>query len=203
MDSIESGGKKITGNEVWLPVVGYESLYEVSDLGNVKSKDKLIMYPQGRSELRKGRIMRIVVNSRNGYCYVGLTKNHKQKGKRVHILVAMAHIPNPNNLPEVNHEDFDKENNSKCNLKWCDRYYQNQHSAKKEGRKWQNHRLGKSGFENPASKPVMVFTLDNKEVGFYESGSLAAKDTNSNQTKVSACCIGKRKSHNNLKFQFA
>lgn len=190
-------------NEKWKSVLGYEGLYEVSDTGRVRSRNRLIIYPDGRKEIRVGRIMKLMVNSRNGYCYVGLTKRRKRTGNRVHILVAQSHIPNPNKLPEVNHDDFIRTNNKKTNLSWCDRITQSQHAAKRPGRKWQRHRLGKTGLQNPASKPVLVINLSGKKIGYYESGVLAAKATGSNQTKVSSCCLGKRQSHNNLKFQFA
>lgn len=184
------------------PLTGYEEFYEISPLGIIRSFNRTIKYPNGRIEIRKSRILKPVLNKRNGYLYIGLTKNLTQKLFRLHRVVAENFIPNPNNLPEVNHEDYNKQNNTVENLVWCDRFYQNQHSAKKPNRKWQSHRLGKTGKYNPKSKPVEVKTIDGELIGIFESGILAAKATNSHQTKVSSCCIGKRKSHNNLIFRF-
>lgn len=190
--------------EEWLPVVGFEGYYEVSNYGSVRSVKRTISYPSGRIQVYKSILRKLTVNHYNGYVYVGLTnKEHKQSQHRVHRLVARAFIPNPDNLPEVNHEDFDKQNNAVSNLKWCDKFYQNQHAAKKEGRQWQNHRKGMVGCLNPASKPVVATGLDGHPIGYYESGILAAKALGVNQAKVSACCRGKRKHTKGIKFEFS
>lgn len=68
-------------NEIWKPVVGYEGLYEVSNLGRVKSLPR---------HSTKGGIMKLYTNNRNGYVYVGLCKENKKYTKRVHVLVAEA-----------------------------------------------------------------------------------------------------------------
>ncbi len=123
--------------ERWVPVRGYERFYEISHLGRIRSLVRVIHYPDGRTEHRKARVMAITINKHNGYCYIRLVNEcRQQKGFRFHRLVAQHFIPNPENLPEVNHEDFDKQNNAISNLKWCDRFYQNQHAATKPGRKW-------------------------------------------------------------------
>jgi hypothetical protein len=191
--------------EEWRPVGEFLGFYEVSNHGRVKSLDRLIIYPnRARHQTYRSQIIKSRVNEDNGYVYVGLTDYHgKQFSRRVHRLVAKAFIPNPENLPEVNHEDFDKTNNSVPNLKWCDRFYQNQHAAKKPNRKWQNHRLGMSGIKNFKSKPVIATSISGEIIGRYESGCLAAKSLGVNQAKVTACCKGKRTHTKNIKFQYA
>lgn len=134
--------------EQWKPVEGYEAFYEISNLGRMRSLERRIQYPDGRVEFRKARMMRITVNRKNGYCYVRLVNDRKeQRGYRFHRLVALHFIPNPDNLPEVNHEDFDKTNNAVSNLKWCDRFYQNQHAAKKPGRRWNDGSAGRAAIQ--------------------------------------------------------
>ena len=108
--------------EIWKPVVGYEGLYEVSSYGRVRSLDKYVKYSNGRINLHKGRILSPGKDT-NGYLQVILTCNGKHKSIKVHRLIAQAFIPNPDNLPEVNHLDEDKTNNSVDNLEWCDRNY--------------------------------------------------------------------------------
>lgn len=190
--------------EIWEDIEGYDGLYKISNYGRVQSYERVITYikPNKRVEVRPGRILKTFVSKSNGYVYVNLSINGKQKGYRVHRLVAKAFIPNLNSLPEVNHEDYNKENNHISNLRWCDRFYQNQHSAKKPNRKWQSHRIGKTGVQNPKSKSVIVYYADGRLYGKFESQSLAAIATKSDKSKVSACCLGKRKSHNNLKFKY-
>ena len=104
--------------EEWRPVVGYEGLYEVSSYGRVRSLDR---YDE-RNCFREGRILKLYT-SRVGYLRVQLSLNSKKKMYLVHRLVAEAFIPNPDNLPEVNHLDEDKTNNRVENLEFCDRKY--------------------------------------------------------------------------------
>jgi hypothetical protein len=90
--------------EEWKDVPGYEGLYEISDLGNVKSTySNKILKPSA---------------DRYGYVRFSATKNKKQKTLRIHRLVAELFVPNQNNLPQVNHIDGIKLNCTKLNLEW-------------------------------------------------------------------------------------
>lgn len=99
---------------VWKPCPGFESDFEVSNLGEVKSIDR---YVPGRNGLVKGRILKQFKNHK-GYPYVRLNKNKRTTEQSVHRLVAIAFIPNLNNLPQVNHIDGNKLNNHVDNLEW-------------------------------------------------------------------------------------
>lgn len=100
--------------ELWKDVVGYENLYQVSNLGNVKSLNNWHKHKNGSPYLRN----QVRCST---YLAVGLTKNTKRTQFQIHALVAMAFIPNPNNYPEVNHIDGIKSNNQVENLEWCTR----------------------------------------------------------------------------------
>ena len=89
--------------EEWKDIVGYEGLYQVSNLGRIKNIKKNTIKSQR--------------NTFKGYLQVGLS-NKKDKTYRVHRLVAQAFIPNPENKPEVNHIDGDKKNDNVENLEW-------------------------------------------------------------------------------------
>ena len=108
--------------EIWRPVVGYEGLYEVSSYGRVRSLDRYVEYSNGRICLHKGKVLS-PVKSNLGYLLVSLYLNKNMKIITVHKLVAQAFIENPDNLPEINHKDEDKTNNSVDNLEWCTRKY--------------------------------------------------------------------------------
>ena len=101
--------------EIWKPI-GYEG-YEVSNLGRVKSYkyDKI-----------NGKIMKPYKNTK-GYLQIDLQLDGRKRENRVHLsvhrLVAIAFIPNPDNLPQVNHKDEDKTNNCVDNLEWCTNDY--------------------------------------------------------------------------------
>lgn len=115
--------------EIWKDVVGFENYYEVSNLGRVRSKDRLLVYTNGKVVHRKSKIKKPTIDG-NSYPRVGLQIKGKLTMKMVHRLVAEAFIPNPDNLPIVNHKDEDKTNSNADNLEWCDNSYNVSYSNK-------------------------------------------------------------------------
>ena len=108
--------------EYWKPIVGYENLYEVSNLGRIRSFDRWVKSKNGSIRICRGRILKPYTN-KDGYLYVVLSKNNKHKTYKVHRLVAQAFLDNPNNLPQVNHKDENPLNNNVNNLEWCNSKY--------------------------------------------------------------------------------
>lgn len=111
--------------EVWKDVVGYEGLYQVSNLGRVKSVERY-KDNNGTKQLVKEKI-KATRKDKQGYLLLDLYKNNKSKTVRVHRLVAQAFIPNPQNKETVNHIDGNKENNTVENLEWATQKEQNEH----------------------------------------------------------------------------
>lgn len=112
--------------EEWRQVDGYDGDYEVSSFGRIKS------YKKGLHKLLK-----IHFNIK-GYPVVHITKLHTQpKSRSIHRLVGLTFIPNPENLPQINHKDGVKTNNNVSNLEWCDNTYNQRHA-------WEN------GLGNPS-----------------------------------------------------
>lgn len=105
-------------DEQWKPVVGFEGLYEVSSHGRVRSLDKPVSGPNGRLSIRKGQIVKGCY-SHGKYLQVNLYKDRKNNTQKIHRLVAIAFLSNPENYEQVNHKDFDRENNNLDNLEWC------------------------------------------------------------------------------------
>lgn len=125
---------KMTNNEVWRPVKGYEGLYEVSNIGNVRSikRKKVITNTLGSFERSYGgRLVKPFV-AHNGYMRVSLCKDGKERKFPVHRLVAQAFIPNPSHLDQINHIDENKKNNNVNNLEWCDCKYNSNYGTRLE-----------------------------------------------------------------------
>jgi len=104
--------------EEWKPIKDYESLYEISNYGNIKSKDRIVNAKHNSKRIVKGRNMSFFIN-KSGYLEATLCKNSKKKLHRVNRLVAETFIPNSENKPCVNHKDGNKLNNNVNNLEWC------------------------------------------------------------------------------------
>lgn len=105
----------------WRDIEGYEECYQVSDLGEVRSLTRVrpLRSRSGSMTVKvfQGCLMKTGINN-SGYELAYLCKNSKRKALTVHRLVAKAFIPNPSDLPEVNHKDGDKLNNRVSNLEW-------------------------------------------------------------------------------------
>lgn len=147
---------------------GYEKLYQVSNTGKVRR-----IFKADLREL-KGTI------KKGGYKGVLLKLNKKNKWELVHRLVAKAFIPNPNNLPQVNHKDENKLNNLVDNLEWCDSKYNNNYGTKKE-------RISKAKINN---------TYNMKSVLCIETGIIyptlyeVERQTGISAQSVFMCCKG-------------
>ena len=108
--------------EIWRDIKGFEGKYMVSNLGRAKS---LNYNNTGKEGIMKPQ------DNGDGYLFVQLCKDGKVKNCRINRLVAMAFLPNPNNLPEVNHKDENTKNNRVDNLEWCTRQYNVDYSLSK------------------------------------------------------------------------
>lgn len=157
--------------EVWKPVLGYNSLYEVSSLGRVRSLPR-----RGTT----GRILK-PAKVRKGYLQVLLCKDGTEKWHKVHRLVAQAFIPNPNNYPCVNHRDENPENNCVDNLEWCDYSYNNTYGTRIK------KILAKT------TKPILQIDSCGNIIKEWSSNREVCRVLGYNTGSLSMCCNGKRK----------
>lgn len=142
--------------EIWkeIKLKGLQGEYKVSNIGNVLSLN-----------YNKTGIPRLMTKTKHGrgYLVVGLPVNGKNTQFKVHRLVAEAFIPNPDNLPMINHRNEVKTDNRVENLEWCDAKYNSNYGTR-------NQRLSKNKNDKAwDSKPVLQFTLDGKFIKEWPS----------------------------------
>ncbi len=106
--------------EIWKDIKGYEGLYQISNFGNIKSMDKVIIRKDGIKYIKRGTMLKPSINT-SGYLQIGLSKNGIRKPFRIHRLVAIAFIPNPYNKPFIDHINTIKTDNKVENLRWVTR----------------------------------------------------------------------------------
>lgn len=156
--------------EVWKDIPNYEGLYQISNLGRIKS---FYNYRRDGTNILKPRLKR-------GYYTIGLRKNGERKWYRIHRLIAQAFIPNPNNFPVVNHKDENPLNNNIENLEWCTIAYNNTYGTRIK------RVVEKTG------KPVLQFDLDNNFIKKYNNLSEAAKENKIKScSNICLCCTGR------------
>lgn len=161
---------------VWMPVLGFEGLYEVSGLGQVRNQ--------------KGEILKQGIKRTPCTCYkiVHLWKDGVYYTKYVHRLIAEAFIPNPDNLPMVNHKDEDKTNNFLENLEWCTAAYNRTY-----GKAVERQAKKLRGRESEKRVAVVGYTPDGIYEEWFPSIAEAAKIVNGSTSAISKVCKGERK----------
>jgi len=158
--------------EKFVPIEGYEGLYEVSNIGNVKS---LNYRHTGKEEVLSPGV-------RRGYLFVTLCKEGKVRHYDIQQLVAKAFISNPNGYTCVNHKDENKQNNCVDNLEWCSYSYNNTYNNR-------HLKIGKKVREK-LSIPIYCVELDK----VFKSSHEAERQTGINDGNIRSCLKGKRKS---------
>ena len=170
--------------EIYKDIKDLEGLYQVSNFGQILS---LNYRGTGKPKLLKP------LTEGGGYLFVHLYKNRKRKKFKVHRLVAEHFIPNPNNLPCVNHKDENKENNSVENLEYCTYEYNCNYGTRNE-RAGKAISKAKKGIPNEkCSKKILQFTLDGEFIREWQSMAECTRN-GFDQSNVCNCCQGKRKS---------
>lgn len=172
--------------EVWKDVKGYEGLYQVSNLGRVKSLARILN--DGRKW--KEKVLKLG-KDKDGYLQVHLYKNGKPKMFKIYRLVAEAFIPNPDSLPCVNHKDEDKTNNTVENLEWCTHEYNVNYGVSLKKRAKTQHETGVQINNKGTSKAVYQYTTNGLILNVYPSIHEVKRIYNFDDSCIVKCCRGK------------
>ena len=216
--------------EKWKDIEGYEGLYQVSNLGRVRSLDMFVNHWRGGKRLVKGRTLQ---PSKDKLGYKRVTLVPDRKNHFVHRLVAKAFIPNPDNLPIINHKNCTPGDDRVENLEWCTVAYNNMYAdaniKRSENQKgkvipndvrkkisdklkgpnhpnWGKH-LSEETKRNISNsrkdkRTVYQYTLDNKLVNIFNSLSDASRETETYLSNICKCCKGVLKNTNGYKWSY-
>jgi hypothetical protein len=179
--------------EIWKDVPGYEGIYQVSNQGRIKSLDRsTCIFRKGTDHERilHGQIL-VQMLDKSGYCRVWLYKNKKRKYVLVSRIVAKAFLPNPDNLPQVNHKSEVKTDNSVENLEWCDEKYNSNYGTAIKRRSEKN------------KKRIIQLSKDGTELCYWYSITDAANETGLSISAISHCLTGRRKTTGGFAWKFA
>lgn len=156
--------------EIWRDIPNYEELYQASNFGFIRR-----IHKKGTTHTLKG-----VIN-KDGYYRVHLSKNSEVKNFYVHRLIAETFIPNPNNLPFINHKkELEKLNNKIDNLEWCNSKYNANYGTR-------NQRVAEK-----IKKPIYQIK-DNHIIKKWDSSQSASEVLHISRGNIVSCCRGKRK----------
>lgn len=172
--------EEVQTEEVWKDVLGYDGLYQVSNKGQVKSMYFHSQKGKGNNLKENPKILTPGVDS-YGYNIVSLCNGDTKKTFTVHRLVAETFIPNPDNLPCINHKDEDKQNNCVENLEWCTVEYNNSYGTKGE-------RTAQT-----LKKKVYQYDQEMNFIAVYDGAIDAEKETGVSRSSICLCIKGRTK----------
>ena len=174
--------------EKWRDIANFEGLYLISNLGHVKSVERYKRNNAGTQFVNER--LRVLTPDKDGYLKVCLSKDGKHYVRSVHRLVAEAFIPNPDNLPVINHKNEDKQDNRVENLEWCTVQYNTMYGT------------GRIRTSMKQGKPVEQLDLDGNVIDEFYSMCVAAKITGVPQPNIHKVCNGVRRTAGSYKWRY-
>lgn len=191
--------------EIWKDIASFEGVYQVSNVGRVKSLPRRVKSPIRNNPyiIRKERILKLGTNEL-GYKRVRLQIGDRDEQWIVHRIVAIAFIPNPENYPIINHIDSNPSNNHFLNLEWCTQSHNIKH-AFRMGRKKAPDFFFKPeyGRNNPASKQVRQLSLSGEFIKEWDCVSYIQRDLGFCRPNICAVCKGKALTAYGYKWEYA
>lgn len=179
--------------EIWKDVAGYEGIYQVSNMGRVKSLDRWRIRSDGQRQHFSSKILKPLSNRGGGkkgqakgrYYFVNLRDGHKYKSIFIHRLVLTAFVvnPDPDKFSQCNHIDENTHNNALSNLEWCTPAQNINHGTRKERA------------NAPLRKKVIMFSKSGEALRVFASTKEAERQTGIKSSAISCCCRNLPKFH--------
>ena len=183
-------------SEIWKDIEGYEGKYQVSNLGRVRSLDRKVATVHSAMRTVRGKTL-APWTDRYGYLHVNLWSECKMLSQSVHRLVAATFIPNPCNMPEVNHKDEDKQNNRADNLEWCSTEYNINYGNR-------SHKVSQTRISNATlGQRVEQLTMSGQHVRTFDSICDASRATGADKSVIVRVCKGRHLSAGGYRWRYA
>lgn len=189
-------------NEIWKDIEGFEEAYQVSNLGNIRSKNRVIVDKLNRRRHEKSQPIKLK-KDRDGYVTFNAKYCGKNKMLKVHREVAKCFVDNPNNYPCIDHIDGVRNNNLYTNLRWCTAKQNANFELAKENRRRATlmsyiendalRQIRAENFRKTKSKKVEVF-FDGVSIGMFDSHLEASKALKISESSITSCIRGRMKS---------
>lgn len=189
-------------NEIWKDIKGYEGKYQISNMGRVKSLNY--------NKTGKAQLLKPISNSK-GYLYVCLWHNNTYIREYIHRLVALSFIPNPNNLPCVDHINTQRNLNTVTNLRWVsvkDNLNNPLTRRKNSDTKKQiylgslNPNFGNRGIKNKLSIPIKQLDLYGNVIREWSCAKDAEREMGFDASTITKCCKGKKQTHKGYRWEY-
>ena len=177
--------------EIWKDIKGYDGIYQISNMGRLRSLDRVVTTKAGWTQKHEGILIQTNSIQNSGYIAVPLHKNGKSVTHLLHRLVADAFAENPNNYECVNHKDQNKLNNRADNLEWCTAYY-NCHYGDGAERSAETQR-----------KEFYQIDMNGNVVKKWKGFNKIQRELGYQKKLIYLCCIGKRESYIGYKWAYA
>ena len=187
--------------EIWKDIVGYEGLYQVSNVGRVKSLNRTTITSTGGKREWKECVLKPLISNSKKYCHVSLYKNNRQKLMSIHRLVAIQFIPNPENKNEVNHIDGNISNNTIYNLEWRTRS-ENQLHAYAIGLQKPNFKKSLEIASERRKRKINKLDMNGNYIQTYQSIVEASLDNNVHGANIRKVAMGVRKHTGGFKWEY-